>query len=302
MPESEKCVCCQCLKKLPVNNFYKTQSKFYKTGRLPICKDCFYDDVILYREQENFKSTKMAMQRMCMAFDLYFDEDLFDTCDVTDDLKATILKYVRIMNMRQNSNKTFDDTILESPTLLSGERKVVKPKTRVVPIDEYGNEVDIGKVKKKDTSIWGFGFEPSDYEALNAHYQYLKEANPNCDSNQEIFIKDLCYIQMQKMKALQAGDVDAYNKLMESYRKSFNQAGLSTKDDNEKTEDCWSSFLSVVSQYTPEEFYLNKQRYSDFDGLGDYFERFIVRPLDNIVEGTQVRDAEFYVHEDDAED
>ena len=67
-------------------------------------------------------------------------------------------------------------------------------------------------------------------------------------------------------------------------------------------DDCWSTFVGIVSQYTPEEFYKNKDRYKDFDGLGEYYERFAVRPLRNIELGSQDRDYEFYVHEEDADE
>lgn len=298
MPKSvEKYVCCSCGEPKSFTQFYKTSSGFYSAGILPICKKCFSSKFGIYAAE--YHSNKKAMQRMCMAFDVYFDEDLFDQCDVKDD--AVIGKYFRQLNMQQNKGKTFDTSIDNGTFSLSGERKgAMSSDKRVVVVDEYGNEQENeDEINAKDIEKWGLGFQPVDYDVLNTHYKYLKTANPNCDSNQEIFVNDLCYIHMQKMKALRNDDVDNYNKLTESYRKSFKQAGLKTVEDLKTDDETWGVWVGNVAQYTPEELYKDKNKYKDYDNLGDYYERFAVRPLKNIVLGTQDRDKEFYVHEEE---
>lgn len=298
MPKSvEKYVCCSCGEPKSFTQFYKTSSGFYSAGILPICKKCFSSKFGIYAAE--YHSNKKAMQRMCMAFDVYFDEDLFDQCDVKDD--AVIGKYFRQLNMQQNKGKTFDTSIDNDTFSLSGERKgAMASDKRVVVVDEYGNEQENeDEINAKDIEKWGLGFQPVDYDVLNTHYKYLKTANPNCDSNQEIFVNDLCYIHMQKMKALRNDDVDNYNKLTESYRKSFKQAGLKTVEDLKTDDETWGVWVGNVAQYTPEELYKDKNKYKDYDNLGDYYERFAVRPLKNIVLGTQDRDKEFYVHEEE---
>ena len=295
---TEKYICCHCGEELNSSEFYKSDSKFYHNSKLPICKDCFIREFGNYLNI--YHSSKKAMQRMCMAFDVYFEEDLFDSCDNSND-ERVIGNYFRKLNMNQHKGKTFDATIEKGDILLSGDRKPVKEKKAAV-IDEYGNEID-GEINQKDLDRWGTGFDPIDYDILNQHYNYLKKANPNCDGNQEIFIVDLCYTNMQKMKALRESRVDDYNKLTESYRKSFNQAGLKTTSESKASADeSWSTFTGIISQYTPEEYYKNKKRYRDFDGLGEYYDRMVGRPIENIITGSTDRDSEYYVHDDDGED
>ena len=45
------------------------------------------------------------------------------------------------------------------------------------------------------------------------------------------------------------------------------------------------------------EYYKDKSLYKDFDGLGDYFERFVKRPLRNLMTGSTDRDFEYCVKE-----
>ncbi len=299
MPKGEnKYICCRCNMVQPLKNYYKSYSHMFSEGHLPICKTCF---LALYDQYTTeYQSTKKALQRMCMAFDLYYNETLFESCESNRD--TLVGNYIRKLNMKQNTNKTFDTSIEEGFDVLSGEKRVKGSKNKKIAIvDEFGNEQDEEvKVSSKDLEKWGMGLEPDDYRSLNDHYKFLKNANPNCDNNQEIFILDLCYTKMQQLKAVREGRIDDFNKLTESYRKSFAQAGLKTTPDEMKTaDDCWSAWVNSVSQYTPEEFYKNKELYKDFDGLGEYYERFAVRPLRNLQTGTSDRDREFFVKEDD---
>ena len=78
--EQQKCCCCG--ETLSITKYYKSYSNFYSKGILPICKDCFGRKFGEYARV--FKSNKIAMQRMCMAFDIYFNETAFDKCDTKD--------------------------------------------------------------------------------------------------------------------------------------------------------------------------------------------------------------------------
>ena len=55
----------------------------------------------------------------------------------------------------------------------------------------------------------------------------------------------------------------------------------------------------MISKYTPEEYYKDKTLYKDFDGIGDYFKRFVLRPLRNLQLGTTDRDKEFFVSDEE---
>lgn len=293
----EKCICCHCGETLSISEFYSSISRFYANKHLPICKKCFAEMFFQYRQE--YHSDKKAMQRVCMAFDVYFDEDVFDKCG--DDESKIIGKYFRKMNIVQYRDKTFDNTI-ENGAILSGDRRQTVKK-RVAVIDQYGNEQEGEKIDQRDIDKWGIGFDPVDYSILNSHYKLLKDANPNCDSNQEIFINDLCYIKMQQMKAVRSGAVDDYSKMTEQYRKSFQQAGLKTVRDANINEDfTFGVNAETIEKYTPAEFYKGKELYRDFDNIGGYIERFLLRPLRNLMHGTSDRDYEYFVKDESDED
>ena len=302
MPKkSEKRVCCTCGDSLIVSKYYKSNSDFYIDSMLPICKDCFSHKFGQYARV--FKSNKMAMQRMCIAFDIYFNEDLFDKCDTNDE--TVIGNYFRQLNMAQHHGKTFDDSINEGAFNLSGDRKKVKGK-RVAIVDEYDNVYEESadeKINPKDIEKWGAGYDYYDYQILNTHYEYLKKSNPNCDSNQEIFITTLCEIYMQQKKAMREKDTKGYKDLSELYIKYFKESGLkSVKDTNESKDFITGVTISTIEKYTPSEFYKNKQLYKDYDGIGGIISRFFTRPLKNLQFGTNEQDPEYSIQDGDEDE
>ena len=292
MPRIEEVyMCCRCHKKFNSVDFYKTHSTIYTDAPyMPICKDCFFDVYNMYCRKYNDK--KKAMQRVCMAFDLYWDEDIFDRNCIGGDL--IMGNYMKSLNMKQYRGKTFESNIDQNFVFGENKSSVAITRQNAEPEDiEMKNE---NQVKASDVERWGSGFSSNEYKELNAHYKYLKVANPNCDSNQEIFIINLCEIKMKQAHALKDDDIDAYTKLTELYRKIFQQAGLKTvKEATTSAEDCWSSWTGVISKTTPEEYYKNKELYRDMDGFDDYMTRHFLRPLNNLVNGTENRDSEFFI-------
>ena len=300
MPNKDsKCVCCSCGEPLAITKFYKSNSVFYKNGRLPICKECFSSEFGRFAAEYN--SNKIAIQRMCMAFDIYFNEDLFDSCD--SDNSTVLGNYFRKLNLSQHKGKTFEDSIQEGFNLFIGRKPVKAKQSSVIKsnVDEELEDADM--ISKEDIEKWGAGLEPTDYAILNSHYRLLSNSNPQSESNTEIFIIDLCYTKMQQMKAVREGRVDDYNKLTESYRKSFQQAGLKTVKDTNAMEDFTIGVnAETIEKYTPAEYYKNQSLYKDHDNIGDYITRFLLRPLRNLMQGTKDRDAEFFVKDEEEND
>lgn len=283
---NDKYICCECGNELSTSKFFKSSSSIFAgIGHLPICKDCLERDYKKYKIAYHGDINR-AMQRICMMFDIYYDATLFNSCDGNDE--KAVGNYMRKTNLGQYKNRTFDTSIDEGFIFIDGNTLDPDEKTT---IENPPNPKYVDK--------WGGGLSNIDYDELEKHYKYLKSANPNCDSNQEIFIVELCYTKMQQMKAVREGRVDDYKKLADSYRQSFSQAGLKTVRDTSAAESFTIGInAETIEKYTPAEYYKNKQLYKDHDNIQDYIERFLLRPLRNLKYGSTDRDHEFYVKDE----
>lgn len=290
--EANGCDCQLCKKPFNQRNFYKSNSKISAyNGYLTTCKDCINEKYELYTQE--YHSSKKAIQRICMAYDIYYSEKIYEKCAEKEE-NVTFSKYIQKTNMFQHIGKTFDNS-LEEGFYFTGCVDAMD----IGLVQTDGDPVINPKLIEK----WGNGFSSSDYDELEKHYSFLKSSNPKCDNNQEIFIIDLCYTKMQQIKAVKEGRIDDYNKLTESYRKSFTQAGLKTIQEVDiGSDDCWGEWVRRVENYTPSEYYKNKSLFRDFDNIGEYFRRFVLRPLRNLMHGTIDRDEEFCVNDGDEDE
>lgn len=281
--------CCRCGKPLNEKEFYKSYSDlFLELGRFPVCKECLNE--IFDEYSARYSSQKVGMQRLCMAFDIYYNEALYETC--ASDVTNVLGNYLKKFNLSNYRNKTFDDTLKEGFSF-GLEKGKKKKKGQEEP--EIGDIAD-----SEDIERWGEGFSLADYRELNKHYKKLKKQNPNCDSNQEIFLDELCLIKMLQKKAAREFKADDVARMSEQYRKAFEKAGLKTVRDTSEAENFTIGVsIETIEQFTPAEYYKNKGKYADFDSLGEYILRHMLRPLRNLQHGSVDRDHEFYISDEE---
>ncbi len=284
-----KCSCCGKGFNSLKNNFQKTNSPLFQSneGYLPWCKSCTdsYVNILIGFYSQN---EEHAIEHFCQQVDWVYDiEPLKCAREISSD-RSRISSYAAKKNLNVGNRKTYFDTLKYNQ-----EQKEYE----VVTSREQTKDEDT-KVKGSSVDRWGLGFTEMDYRDLDSHYFMLKKYNPNADNNQEIFIKSLSSINMLMARALQNGESKEYASLVEQYAKTFKQAGLKTiQEVDNSADECLGVTLATIAQYTPEEYYKDKSLYKDFDGLGDYFERFVKRPLRNLMTGSTDRDFEYCVKE-----
>lgn len=259
---------------------------FKKFGYYPVCKRCtdgFVNEMIDFYNG----SEEKAIEYVCMMYGLYFHESPLAASKKISEHRSRFHTYSSKVQIRPWVGKSWLDVLKERET------------STITSIEEFEQLRSEGRldVSKASAERWGIGiFNDADYKILDDHYKMLKRQNPNCDSNQEIFIKDLCYTKLQQMNAMRDKKSDDFKTFTQLYRETFKQAGLKTIQENDSSNDeVFGVTLATISQYTPEEYYKDKQLYKDFDGLGDYISRFITRPLKNLMLGSHERDKEFFV-------
>lgn len=291
---NEIATCCKCHEQLSLRKeFYRTYSPLYtNNGYMPICKSCFNriaDDYLV-----KYGSKQEATKRICMAFDLYYSDDIFSKVEEEED--AWVGKYMKRLSMSQYRKKTFD-TSLDEGVKVAGV--LYNKKARSLR-DKILTEEAMNQASAEDIRKWGYGFKPEDYDEMNRHYALLKAANPRADGNQENYIMDCCRIKMHQLKASREGDMDVFQKMTELYTKNYKNGNLKSAGDSAIAEDfVYGVTVEQIEQYTPAEYYKGKELYRDFDNIGDYFMRMVVRPLKNILLGTKEKDSEYYVKDEE---
>lgn len=273
------CTCCGADFDTQQGNFYANQhSSLYSANNqfLFMCKECVD---ILFDEYTRLLGSKIkAVHRMCVHFDYYYSPELAREIIRQNNSNSLILEsYINECNSSEIKYQTYDTYLSEA---------------------KYEDVVSDNLVTGREnlTERWGSGiYNKNEIQLLEEHYQMLKRNNPNIDGNQEVFIKDLCLLNLQKLKSTKQGDTKGILDFTKAYRETFKQSQLQLTTETGTNDDTLGITLETISKYTPEEYYKDKELYKDFDNIGEYCVRHVFRPLKNLFFGTRDKDPEYQV-------
>jgi hypothetical protein len=228
--------CIHCGNEYVDSNYYNSNSKFYSNiGRIPYCKQCiekFYQYFFeKYTNDGCLTPEKKAVKRLCMAFDIYFREDLFNSSmkkakEGTMNI-SVISQYMKTIQLFQyNRNKeTYENTI-------------TKEEKEVVSVKSVSDISDSRNVDEQTVKFFGAGFNDADYEFLKREYEDWTARHECKTKSQEEIFKDICFNRLQNLKALQKGedtkDITAsFQKLLDSGKLQPKQNAGDTMADSQ---------------------------------------------------------------------
>lgn len=235
--KKEKHECLYCGKAYVDTNYYSSNSVFYTNiGRLPYCKQCierlyqYYSNK--YIEEGYSYPERKAVKRLCMAFDIYYKEDVFNSAirnyKDNDVSTSPMSQYMRLIQLTQyNRNKeTYENTL--------------KKEEEQIEFVE-GAPVDLStdfEVDKATVNFFGSGFSNEDYEFLKREYEDWTARHECKTKAQEEVFKDICFNRLQNLKALRKGEetkdiTAAFQKLLDSGKLQPKQNAGDTTAENQ---------------------------------------------------------------------
>ena len=293
--------CCTCGKKYTKQsgNFSYSQSPLYKGNNsfLPICNNCLENLVEQYTEL--LGSQNEAIKRVCLHWDIYVSDSLLNSTKKIDANRSRIKCYVKNCNLQQHAGKTFESYLREikNDTIDSFE-ELERIKTEAELKDEVA-------VSDRTVKRWGLGYNETEYQMLNDHYKVLKDKIGD-DDVKDSLIKDLCEQHILKYRARQDKDYDRYEKMSKLYQQTLSTVDLKPKNTEKNVisnnpDECWGVFQQIVENYSPAEFIKEKDKkvFKDYNEQDEYYRRFIIRPTENLVNGTTTMDEEYSIKVED---
>lgn len=223
--------CCTCGKKYTrqKNNFPMSQSPLYKGnhGYITTCRNCI--DELFDQYKQAIGDEKEALRRICMKFDIYWNEEVYGMLSKANTSTSRVLTYIARTNLLKYQGKTYDDTLDEEynselPTYL-------QPMT--FDEDDLSEHIQIDESVR---AFWGVGFNDAWYEELNSRYDYWTSQFPNdfeLGVGTQALLRQICILETQINKDLMAGK--PVEKLVNSLNTLLGSANL--KPDQIKKEE-----------------------------------------------------------------
>ena len=213
-PERNIFYCCCCGKKYikQKGNFSFSQSPLYKGNNsyLPICNHCIENLVEQYTEILGTQDE--AIKRVCMHWDIYYNESLLQSSRKTSADRSRIKNYIRQCNLTQNAGFTYDSYI---------KQELEKGIETIQDFEDLKNRDTDVKIKEKVIKFWGLGYTPDEYKYLQDQYDDWT-ARHECKSKaQETLFQNICLAQLSIRKAQTNGGkvkeaMDAFQSLLGS--------------------------------------------------------------------------------------
>jgi len=286
--------------------------------KLPICNDClkFYYDFYL----QALGDVHSAYRRICMKFDMYYSDAIVDSIIKTEQSADRIGAYISQLNYARNAGKTYDNTIEEeSGKLLYGDcvyqtetedGDVINIKLEYEKLKEQLSAKEASKADDEVDSelekMFGVGFTAKELCLMDEMYKEQKqEIPPKCLATLEESLRDLCRFKMLQGRAISINDMAEINKYSVLYlntRKYID--GVVDKQNQAAASDeeniSIGSLIMEVERFCPCEVYKKKGILADVDGIAEYIDRFMYRPLKNFLTGSREKDKEFVVGDDES--
>lgn len=278
--------------------FTKVRSTFYthNDGFLHVCDKCL-DSLLEHYKAVYDGDLQQCCYTLCLNFNLYFSVDIYDVATRSPHFEDNPFKtYVSRSNLAQYKRWTdFTDTI-DQEAVIGGAIKA-KP-DEVVEASVLQNEKPSAEILGR----WGIGYSNDEYAFMQTLYKSLMQQKRNPTLLQEDLIVDACKYKCQHNRFISAGDSKAADikTLSSLYQDALKAVGLDVSPKNDGIDEgTFGLWIRDIEKYCPAEDYKDRKKFRDMDGLGEYVERFIYRPLKNWLTGSKDKDPEYTIGGDD---
>ena len=272
-------------------NFVASHSPVYAAngGRVATCITCM--NKMLQEYYNELGSEKKAMRKLCSKFDIYWSESVFAKACASPASSDIIRAYVSMAALTPNSTKNFYDTLAEE----DAERSM-------------SDEEISANIRKADTLTpdvyerWGLGYTVDELKLAEDKYNtLLEQSGSEVDETEGTLLRDLVNADILKGRAMKRGDVDEYSKCSKMYRDILKETEFKNKKNNttSKEIESWGKFIQEVENFCPADLYKRPSLFEDVDKIGEYFQRFIVRPVMNFFTGQRDMDEEYSIGQGD---
>jgi hypothetical protein len=282
--------------KNPNEFFSGVDSTLDANGFMSICKQCCNEIYDNYYRVEH--SIAKAILRTCRKIDLMFDEGSVESTETH-------------LSTLASNNRPSDNIIgiYKSKLVQSQKNNFADPNSEFdLTFHEFGislppnSPLEEGSDKDELEKAWGEGWDADDYDYLEEQFSEWKKTH-KCDTKaEEMLLREICHKSLEirkKRKENNGATPAALTKELQDLMKTASVDPSKTSAANSgKSQDTFSSFIKIVEENEPADYYEDKDLFKDFDNIDFYFKKYVTRPLKNFI--TQSRD--FNVDTDDQDD
>lgn len=253
---------------LSMSEFYTATSPFYINGRYNICKNCLKE----YVYEPNGDINVNKLKNIFRIYDIPFFEKEWESA--INDKNETIGVYFKNLYLNHKNQSWIDGDIQENDHVKTNE---------------------LGVMDEELIARWGEGWSISELQWLERDYTEWTN-NHDCDKlSTKKLVQMICIKELEIRNARQSGKPT--EKLEKSLMEIMNNSNLTPRTQSAVSENSstktFGMWVQDIEKYRPAEYFEDKSIYKDYDNILDYWNRFILRPMKNLLCNTRDFDKEF---------
>lgn len=280
---NDRIVCLYCGKPRKDSEFYGSESILYRAiGKIPYCKNCLNKIYKLYikeyTEAGYSNPEQMAVERICMASDIYYDDKLFESAlnqSRTIEDSSAIIFYFKTARLYQYRKKDYNATIRDRRMGIKNSIPIITKEPEQIEIEQNVINDNSENKSKIDKAIkfFGNGFSDEDYLFLQEQYEDWTTRHECETKSQEEVFKQICFTQLELLKATRLKQ-DTKN-LNDTFLKQLEAAKLQPKQNKGDTTSDAQTFGTLIDKWEntrplPE----MDDEFKDVDKIGKYIDVF----------------------------
>jgi len=303
--DNQEGYCRKCNKVKSLSEFYEAPYVMLDTnGHMSICKLCCNNLYDQYFAIHN--SVEKALHCTCRDLDLRYSMDA---------VNATKTHIEKALAKNHTIDKLFGVYKSKLSSLVAKNSGVEEIRYQdsdkpAFGTDSVGNSMNQSQDMVQDVNIilfWGHGFQDEDILFLENELSLWK-LQYRCDNQGSLILfKEIC-VKMLEIRKLRA-EGKSTTKAVEELQVLMKTAGVDparAKDiDSDKNKDAYGLWIKDIEETEPAEYFKDKALFNDFDKFRDYADKFIFRPLRNLLLGSRdfnIGDFDVHKQEDTSED
>lgn len=280
----------------PVSYYYASASPFHADGLVPMCKECIikhsfnfekgaidYPRFLAVLRQVDKPFKKAVLDSAFAEFENVYTLDKVKEETRRANMFQVIPNYFKILasNSKYKSLRWADGEVADGA---------------ISPIPEHDFDAPyMQPVTEQMRQRFGLGFSDDDYRMLNAEYEEWCESlggEPSDKSKREV-IKNCCFAKLATVH----GVIDGANisQLITSFNNSLSVGALKPQEKKQAEITPLGLVIKDIQQYAPAEFYRDKYAHKDVQQYEEYIERFMLRPMRNVLLNERAEDRELRV-------
>jgi len=287
--------CRKCMRTdLGEKDFYtRTDTLLDSNGYMSICKDCcntVFDNS--YTLEHNFEK---ALLRTCKILNVAW---------VPTAVESARNHLSKMMDKGKETTAVFGIYKSKVSSMSSMNLEIASTYNESVDnaqfIENDPNVTDDETFNKYLSDFWEPGLSFEQYEFLESELGRYKRTHKCDTATEESLLRQICFAELDIRNSRVGGgspDTAAIKRLQELMKTASVDPAKTSLANSGKAQDTFSSFVKIIEENEPAEYYSSKEKnvFKDYDNIDFYFKKYVTRPLKNFI--TQSRD--FNVKEDD---